>query len=76
MTNEMHSIAFTRFLHSSFVIRTFVISKFEFRRRNLIKSLAQLTPQPVGPGDLMRISVALGKRVEPVERKASCNRVL
>ncbi len=56
--------------HSTLPIR------IELRRRNLVEPLAQLAPQPIGPTRVLRISVAFGKRVEPIESKASCNRVL
>ncbi|MCG8451235.1 MAG: hypothetical protein MI725_16835 [Pirellulales bacterium] len=42
----------------------------------VIKSLSQLAAELVRPVRLLRISVALGKRVESVERNPSCNRVL
>ncbi len=56
--------------HSSFHIYA------KLRRRHVVEALAQLAPQLVGQARSLRISVALGKRVEPVERKASCKRIL
>jgi hypothetical protein len=56
--------------HSSFHIC------FEFRRRHIVEPFAQLAPQFVGQARSLRISVAVGKRVEPIESKASCKRIL
>jgi hypothetical protein len=67
MTNdERHRTCIIR--HSSF--------NAKLRRRDLIEPIAQLAPQQVGPSRLRRITVALGKRVEPIERNPSCKRVL
>ena len=49
---------------------------FKLGRGDVVEGLAELAAERVGPAGVSRISVALGSRVEPVERKASCNRVL
>jgi hypothetical protein len=48
----------------------------ELCRRDVVEPLAELAPQLVGPTRALRITVAVGSRVEPIECKASCKRVL
>ncbi len=63
-------------LSSTLPIQHSPLINLKLRRRDLVEPLAQFAPQRIGPSDLLWISVAFGKRVEPVERKASRNRVL
>ena len=53
-----------------------LLTEFKLGWRHVVKPFAELASQGVGPTSLLRISVALGSRVEPVERKPSCKRVL
>jgi hypothetical protein len=59
-----------RIQHSSFSIH------LKLCRRYVVEPFAKFAAQAVGPARLVRISVALGSRVEPVERKAACKRIL
>jgi hypothetical protein len=61
--------------HSSFRARQRIVES-ELCRRDVVEPLAKLSSQLVGQARSLRISVAVGNRVEPIERKASCKRVL